>query len=79
MFLYRERLGHISGTIGVSLSVGSYTQHTDHEHNHTQERYIIILRRGTHAQGTGCSIPTSRHSELLEVVDRSRCRKRIAV
>ena len=38
-----------------------------------------ISSRGTHAQGTGGSIHTSRHRVLLEIVDHSRCRAMFAV
>ena len=34
---------------------------------------------GSHAEGIGGSIRTSRHSALLEVVDHSRCRMMFAV
>ena len=59
-----------------------HEQHTDHsgkdiELNKFKNR--IIPSGGTHAQGTGGSTCTSRHSALLDVVDHSRCRMRFVV
>ena len=42
-------------------------------------KHVIWTSGGSHAEGIGGSIRTSRHSALLEVVDHSRCRKMFAV
>ena len=39
----------------------------------------ILANGGTHAQGIGGSIHTSRHRVLLEIADHSRCRTMFAV
>jgi hypothetical protein len=73
---------HVSDITTCTSSRYGHERHTDHSGKDIEFKKfknIIIPSGGTHAQGTGGFMRTSRYSALFDVADHSRCRTMFAV